>query len=545
MLWMAVVVPVTIGSNINALSAVRGLDRATGNLSSVYERLASGQRINRASDDAAGLAVASTLNAKSRIYTQAVRNVNDGLSLIAIAEGALGSLRDIVTRVSELSEQAASGSYSPKQRVELDREADSLLKEYNRIIQSTSFNGNRILDGSQASVFLQHGIGTEQMTGVAVGREIGVQAGDATFLARTVQGASNSPIRVESSDVNGDGLSDLIVANSHQVIETGISSGGSVSVYLSNGNGTFRAPRSYQTDVNPISVYIQDLNQDGKEDLILGGSTASVLMGNGDGTFLARRSVAVEGTVVVADFNSDGHYDIGATSLTTGILGIALGNSDGTFRKPLQTQVGLSYNPAVGDFNGDGIVDLAMTFLGNGVGIFTGNGDGTFGAVSTLYTGSSPRRLVVGDFNGDDALDLVVAESVDNQLSFFAGNGDGSFKARALVGAITNAWSVVSGDFNGDGKLDLAGTGYFANTVHTFMGQGDGTFRTSVSMSTSTQPFAGVVDANNDGIDDLVTADAGSNTLSLFLGNADSSGRRNNLVEMLDLTSIIINGSVT
>ena len=223
---------VSIGSNINALSAVRSLDRSTGELSSVYERLSSGQRINRASDDAAGLSVSSALNAKARIYSQGIRNVNDGLSMLAIAEGAIGSLRDIVTRVAELSEQAASGSYSPKQRVELDREADSLLKEYNRIIQFTSLNGMKILDGSQERIHLQHGTGTEQMTGIAVANEIGERAGDGTFAARMSFATGNGPRAISIGDLNGDGILDLFSAD--RISNT-------TSVLLGNGNGTFQA----------------------------------------------------------------------------------------------------------------------------------------------------------------------------------------------------------------------------------------------------------------------------------------------------------------
>jgi len=85
------------------------------------------------------------LNLNSRIFTQGIRNINDGVSLMAIAEGALGNLQDIVGRVGELAAQAANGTFSPKQRVALDKEAKSLLKEYNRIVQSTSFNGMQII----------------------------------------------------------------------------------------------------------------------------------------------------------------------------------------------------------------------------------------------------------------------------------------------------------------------------------------------------------------------------------------------------------------
>ena len=120
-----VVLPITLGSNIASLGAQRRLANASEKLGSVFERLSSGLRINRASDDAAGLAVSSSLNAYQRIYTQGVRNLNDGVSALSIADGAIGQLSNIVTRQNELAEQAANGIYTTVPRSALDREAQA------------------------------------------------------------------------------------------------------------------------------------------------------------------------------------------------------------------------------------------------------------------------------------------------------------------------------------------------------------------------------------------------------------------------------------
>lgn len=150
---------ITIGSNISALRTTRQLDRATNNLAAVSERLASGQRINRAADDAAGLAIASTLDATSRLFTKALANVNDGISMLSITDGAAQSLGSILTRIRELATQSANGSYSAVQRRALDEEAQKQRDEYNRILAVTKFNGVKLLDGSQTSIQLQ--VGTE------------------------------------------------------------------------------------------------------------------------------------------------------------------------------------------------------------------------------------------------------------------------------------------------------------------------------------------------------------------------------------------------
>src|SRR5580693_958213 len=123
----------TINTNVASLNAQRRLAESTASLQQSFERLSSGLRINTASDDAAGLAIASSLNVDSRVYSQGVRNTNDALSFYSIAEGALNSLVDITTRLKELAQQSSNGVLSFTQRKSLDAEAQALGKEYQRI----------------------------------------------------------------------------------------------------------------------------------------------------------------------------------------------------------------------------------------------------------------------------------------------------------------------------------------------------------------------------------------------------------------------------
>ena len=109
----------TLGTNIASLRSQRQLTRNSSELSTVFERLSSGQRINSASDDSAGLAIADSLRADVRIYNQGVRNLNDGISLLNIADASLDSLTTIVTRLEELASQAANGVYGTAQRAAL------------------------------------------------------------------------------------------------------------------------------------------------------------------------------------------------------------------------------------------------------------------------------------------------------------------------------------------------------------------------------------------------------------------------------------------
>jgi len=127
--------PISIGSNILSLKARRELDQASQALGKSFERLSSGMRINRAVDDAAGLAISETLRADRKIYAQASRNLNDGISLLNTADGSLEQLSDIVVRIQELTQQSANGTFSSVQRRALDQEAQALSQEYLRIAQ--------------------------------------------------------------------------------------------------------------------------------------------------------------------------------------------------------------------------------------------------------------------------------------------------------------------------------------------------------------------------------------------------------------------------
>jgi len=144
--------PITLGSNITSLQAQRRLGSATDRLSKTYEKLSSGQRINRASDDAAGLAIADASKATARIASVAVRNANDGISTIAIADSALGEIGNVLSRLAELSEQSANGVFSPTQRSALQNEFTALGSEIERIAVTTEFNGVKLLSGGNELV---------------------------------------------------------------------------------------------------------------------------------------------------------------------------------------------------------------------------------------------------------------------------------------------------------------------------------------------------------------------------------------------------------
>ncbi|HEV2379464.1 MAG TPA: alkaline phosphatase family protein [Terriglobia bacterium] len=333
----------------------------------------------------------------------------------------------------------------------------------------------------------------------------------------------NNPQAVVRGDFNGDGKLDLAVANYGD---------NTVSVLLSNGNGTFGTNITTATGPGPDALAVGDFNGDGKLDVAVANgndsSTISILLGNGDGTFTSAPNspLSVDAAepvwVGVADLNGDGKLDLLVASDKDNTLSVFLGNGDGTF-DPTSVLPNAGQGPvavAVGDFNGDGKLDLAQAnHIDNTVGILKGNGDGTFTALTTrAATGKGPQGIVAADFNGDGKLDLAVANETDNTISVLFGNGDGTFKTGVTYTAGASPVGIATEDVNGDGKLDLITANQAANTISLLLGSANGTFggHSDYAVGSSSSGLA-VADFNGDGRLDVMVADAVANTLSLLL----------------------------
>lgn len=144
---------INIRTNLPALGAQRNLDISSNKLNSSYQRLSSGLRINRASDDAAGLAIAENLKANSSTASVAIRNANDGISVITIADQAVGQIANVLNRMAELATQSSNGVLDNVQRSALQQEFTALNSEIERIAVTTKFNGLNLLNGQQDITF--------------------------------------------------------------------------------------------------------------------------------------------------------------------------------------------------------------------------------------------------------------------------------------------------------------------------------------------------------------------------------------------------------
>lgn len=153
---------IRINTNVQSLAAQRSLSDVKGQQDSALEKLASGTRINRASDDAAGLAISENLKAEIRGSQQAKRNASDGISMIQVAEGGMNEISNILVRLRELSVQSASDTVGDKERSFTDLEFQQLTKEMERIASSTEFNGTKLLNGEGDKKDFQIGTGNDE-----------------------------------------------------------------------------------------------------------------------------------------------------------------------------------------------------------------------------------------------------------------------------------------------------------------------------------------------------------------------------------------------
>lgn len=344
----------------------------------------------------------------------------------------------------------------------------------------------------------------------SAGNLLAKQISTADFTSKPTLSAGPQADAVAIGDVNGDGHPDLAINNEYTT--------STVSIFLGNGNGTFRAARNFDVGYFPSAVALADLNGDGRLDLVVaneGSHSVSLLLGNGNGTFSAARNLASGAfplSVALADMNGDGRTDLTVVNNRSNSVSLFLGNGNGTFQAARNRTTGYSpQSVAVADVNGDGRRDLEIANTGNGVApgntvsILLGNGNGTFQAAHNFTTGVFPRSLHVADLNGDGRADLAVANRNSDSVSVLLGNGNGTFAVARNLAAGSQPGTVAMADLNGDGHVDLTVSNYLSSTVSVLLGNGNGTFLPAQNFATTLTPASvAIADLNGDGYADLL-----------------------------------------
>ncbi|WP_312651510.1 flagellin Hag [Proteiniclasticum sp.] len=208
-----------INNNISAMNTYSRLTSAQGAQAKSLEKLSSGLRINRAGDDAAGLAISEKMRGQIGGLNQSVRNAQDGISLIQTAEGALNETHSILNRMRELAVQSANDTNTSDDRVEIQKEVNELAKEVTRIANDTEFNTQNLLDGVNTTGFnFQVGANADQKVNIIIGKMDATSLGVATGTAAA--NASTPATVTAGIDVSTHTLSNTAITNIDTAIKT-------------------------------------------------------------------------------------------------------------------------------------------------------------------------------------------------------------------------------------------------------------------------------------------------------------------------------------
>jgi hypothetical protein len=315
---------------------------------------------------------------------------------------------------------------------------------------------------------------------------------------------------VATADFDGDGARDVATANC----------GGTVSLLLNGGDGTFEPRRDYQTDRCPEAMAVGDLNDDHRPDIVTSNEeTISVLINRGDGTFEGKRDYSAPGEqafgenyVAIGDLDGDGEPEVVVANALEDAnrgLWVFFNKGDGSFEPKRHYRLGgdLPSAVAIGDLNGDGKPDVA-TENGWTANLILNRGGGKLRQAKGAYrAGGDGSDVFLGDLNDDGKADLVVTYPDGNSIQVFLNNGDGTLRPYAgyRTGALPG-W-VAIGDLNGDGAPDLTAANSSAHSVSVLLNRGDGTFKPGLEYAAGRRSPAAVAagDLNRDGRSDLVT----------------------------------------
>lgn len=450
--------PLVINTNVASLNSQRQLVHSGTALDRATERLASGQRVNSAKDDAAGLAISNRMTSQIRGLDQAIRNANDGVSLVQTAEGALQEVTNMLQRIRELSIQSANGIYSDADRKTLNAEVQQLKLELNRIAETTTFNGQPLLDGSLRQTSLQVGALANQTIDVNIGSfntfSLGGSSGDIVGEA-TTNGLTDLTVLAGGDEliINDTAISDLSPANTLNealaIINADLDGKGAVASSIvqvvadNTGSGILRAPgdtltllltdgdglsQSYVlTGTNSLRELVDKINLETAVEASLNESGKLVLTAEG-----ATSLNITDSTTAIASGFVDGptNFSLVLTDTSVDRRGVTFQAGVGLAAGEL-TALGIDVQDANGNLIGASITAdttdgslLEGDLIINGIAIGTINGGATPGDTAQeairVINEASTETGVVAFLSGTDQIALRSSNGMEISIKYGA-----------------------------------------------------------------------------------------------------------------------------
>jgi flagellin len=346
-----------INTNISALTAQRNLTRAQSGLEKSIQRLSTGLRINNAADDAAGLAISDRLSAQIRGLNQAVRNANDGVSVLQTADGSVNEVSNLLQRARELAVQSANDSNSATDRSSLNAEVSNILAELDRLASTVQFNNRKLLDGTFNNAQFQIGANAYETV---------------TFSIASVNTADLGAKTVQGNAVSSTGLADLAAGQAITVNGVSVTIGAQTTI-----EGVIDAINNRQGDTGATAIK--------NSQTIVVDTGFVALTGAGAAQTLTLNGVAISLSTANADSESTFIATVNGYTNQTGV--VAATNS-----------VGVTFTRSSG-----GTIALSETTASVGVGdTVASTASRTFNAGFTLSVDLSRTLTVVSSTVGDD-----------------------------------------------------------------------------------------------------------------------------------------------
>ena len=441
----------TINTNVVSINSQRNLSLSSSSLGTTMQRLSSGLRVNSAKDDAAGLAIAERMQANTKGLAVAARNANDGISLAQTAEGALGKVGDMLQRMRELAVQSSNATNSADDRKALQAEVAQLTAEIDRVAKTTSFNGQKLLDGSFAGATFQ----------------VGANAGDNITVGATVKATAEglgsisygkSAQTVKAGDAADDVLSDLKAINA-----------GALTIKVGDGEevklGAIKAAATEEERLGQVAAAINEKSAETGVTAYLSGK---------DGAFTLEVRSASNEAVTFGGFTKETTGFVGQESWTTlAATYTAVSDTDAKLTAAADTVSALKSSD-VGEYKA--VADAIKAFEDTAANARTG-AQSTAIATAVTNTKAIGNALAayeanpsVADGNKNLATALKTAGIKDANGNDFAVNNDadidelkaaaakylGLAEGERLVGGLNVTADQIVADDRGINKVDIS-----------------------------------------------------------------------------------------